>query len=71
MTITIKFLGIPLECHGYYTPYRSSTYIDPPEPASFEIDEVFYRGVEVMTLLDALHIDWHDIERKCLEALEE
>ena len=55
---------------GYYSAARSCSNdrIDPPEEASFEIDEVIFKDVDITKILS--DDQCKEIEERCLEIIE-
>lgn len=70
-TVTVTYKGLELECKGYYTPYQNNGWDNPPDSESFEIDAVYWHDVDVLQLVDALNVDWCELESVCLESLND
>ena len=70
-TVTVTYKGLELECKGYYTPYKNNGWDNPPDSESFEIDAVYWHDVDVLQLVDALNVDWCELESVCLESLND
>ena len=51
-SVTVR--GIDFEVTGEHLPYRAATYLQPEEGGYFEVDKIYYKGVEVTDLIAAL-----------------
>ena len=64
--MTIQYDGEELLLKGKYYPYSYNGYLDPPDPEQFEIEEVWYKGVDITWLIGS-GVDMSDLEEKALE----
>lgn len=43
---------------------------DPPEPSSFEINKVFWDGLDITKNLDQIDFDFYSLEEECINDIE-
>ena len=68
---TVEIGGVKIGVKGEYFAGSKATHIDPPEPSSFEIDEVFIGGVPCLGMFGEAGQDLLDlIEEKVCERIE-
>jgi hypothetical protein len=53
-TLTVKINEIELEVTGEDLPYRAATREEPEEGGYFEVNEIFYKGVEISALIEEI-----------------
>lgn len=57
-TLTVRVNEIEFEVTGEDLPYRAATREEPEEGGYFEVDKVFYKGVEVTDLICEIDADF-------------
>ena len=68
---TVDIGGVKIGVKGEYFAGSKATHIDPPEPSSFEIDEVFIGGVPCLGMFGEAGQDLLDlIEATVCERIE-
>ncbi len=69
--LLLPWNGETLDIKGYYSPAvpASVDRIDPPQNASFELDSVVYKGVNILNIIPASMQE--EIEQKCLTSIQE
>lgn len=81
METTLKkkiYLEIEVEVNGiFYAASPGSFYDrngdpgDPPEPASFDIKNVIWNGLDITKQLDNSDFDFYSLEDDCIEIIED
>ena len=69
MGTLVKYSGIYLDVHGYYTSSEPRTYDYPGSPAEFESNKILVEDTDIMPLLDYQQIE--EIEQLAVESIEE
>jgi hypothetical protein len=71
-TVDIKFGEQELTVSGIYSPPYFGDRETPPEPATFEVDEVFYKGIDVSPLISELDDElFVKIENECITNMQD
>ena len=68
---TIKFNGEELEVSGNSWPYHAGSrehgtglQLEPDEEAGFEVEEIFYKGVDVFSLMESAMTEINELLEK-------
>ena len=70
-TTTIKIsIEIEVEVSGNYHPASNGSYEQPPESSEFEIQTVWWQGMDITDMLDKENFDFSEMEEQCLEQIE-
>ena len=71
-------LQVEVEVSGKYHKQIPGTYYQrngdpgtPPEPAQFEIDKVYWQGLDITPMLDIEDYNYYEIEERCLEKIDQ
>lgn len=65
--VTINYKGVELKVDGTFHNARPGSHIIPPDPAEFEIDNVYFNHEDVTELLEAMNFDFSEIEELVIE----
>jgi len=71
MVIVVDYKGQKLECRGHYFRGYKNSLSRPEEPDTFEFESVYYKNVDITSLLEILNFDWVELESICLSKLED
>jgi hypothetical protein len=71
-TATIKIsIEIEVDVKGKYHPASNGSYEQPPESSEFEINEVWWQGMDITDMLDKEGYDFTQMEEQCIEQVED
>lgn len=69
--VDIKYKGEEICVKGTFIEGEDPEYDYPGSPAEFDIDQVFYKEVDITSLLESLSVNIGDLEETVLEKIKD